>query len=149
MKYVGAILLTLVIFCGCDSKRFTITEDYIYDSEGFSTGFTINALKVSKFDSTGLPKEFKDSIRVDLITTGIGGIPKKIWFNKSNEGYYWTKTLDDKYETMPLKFEKGVWYHLWSNEFKTDILKTNLHSFFLNKDEKGLQVLEQVQGLNF
>ena len=125
-----------------------MTEDYIFNPKGFSEGFSIHLLKVKEFDSTGLPKKYKDSLRVDLEFKGFGEIKKTIWFNKQYPNYYWTKALSGKYSTIPIRFEQGNWYGIWGN-FKSGPLKTTHHNFFLFKDAKGARVFEKTQEVNF
>ncbi|HEV8285591.1 MAG TPA: hypothetical protein VGQ09_14855 [Chitinophagaceae bacterium] len=115
-----------------------MTEDYVYNSNGFSEGFAIQLLKVSKFNNDKSPEIYEeDSIRVDLNYSNKGKIQKKLWFYKVNEGYYWTYGLRDSFGTLPIQFKRGQWYVLWSNTFKSGFFKTNHYKFFIHVNNSG------------
>ena len=141
-------IIFILLFTGCKSKDFRLTEEYIYNPKGFSTGFSIHALKVKSLDDKGLPELFEDSFRVDLVFTGISQIQNKIYFANANNNYYWTKNLTGKYPTMPIEFEKGVWYGLWG-DFKTGFSNTEIHNFFLLKNDSGTHIYKRIRHANF
>lgn len=150
MRYIIFANLFLLLLISCSKKKFNITETYVFNSAGFHKGLTIQLLKVYEYDSNGLPKTYKDSLRVDLNYSDYGKIKNKIWLFRDNENYYWTYRLKSKYSTMPIRFEKGEWYGLWSNEFYSGMLKTNFHSFFLYRDSTGrLKVFEKIESLSY
>lgn len=149
MRRLISIIIFLLFFTSCSKNKFHITETYAFNSAGFNKGFTIQLLNVYEYDSSGLPKTYKDSLRVDLNYSGQGKIKKKIWFFRDNENYYWTYKLENKYSTIPINFEKGKWYGLWSNQFTSGMLKTNIHSYFLYRDSSGkLEIFENVKSLS-
>src|SRR2546423_2985682 len=139
----------LILFQSCKSDRIKMDETFISNPNGFPSGFCIQAINVQKFDSSGLPKYYTDStLRVDLIYSGSDKPLNKIWLYRPNKGYYWTM-FDKRYDTMPLKFDQNVWYHVWSNDWKMGIFKTNQHSFFLYRDKTGVHIFDNVRELNF
>jgi len=127
-----------------------VTDDYAYNSAGFDKGFSIQLLKVKEFDKGGKPKIFdSDSLRADLNYSSDGKIKNKLWFYKDNENYYWTYDLRERYKTLPLKFEKGKWYLLWSSTFNSGLANANSHRFFIHIDSIGkFNVFEIIQQLN-
>lgn len=63
MKYAFFIL----IFCSCSKMpQFKVTEKYVYNKNGFTEGFSIQSIIVSKLEN-GLPSNYQnDSERADL-----------------------------------------------------------------------------------
>ena len=120
-----------------------MTEDYVYNNNGFTEGFSIQMLRVEKLDTAGIPEKYNyDSVRVDL-NYSHGKVKKKIWFHKENKGYYWVQNLKNEYKTIPIHFEEGKWYILWSNTLKSGLFKTNHHEFYIFRESTGKLNIKQ------
>jgi len=142
--------ILFMFFFSCSKKKYSVTETYVYNANGFSEGLTFSLLTVYEYGKDKLPKEFKDSIRVDLHYTGKGPVKKKIFFFKDNGSYYWRVFVSkNEYKTMPLAFEKDNWYGVWSGNFESGLFKTNKHSFFIFCDSIGqISIFEKIQQTN-
>lgn len=144
------LLILIVYFLfSCRSEKFQVTEDYVYNSNGFSQGFTIQRLKVNSFDNNGIPKDYnEDTLRVDLEPSS--GI-KKVWFNKPTNNCFWVKNLNfkERFNKIPIDFETNKWYVLWSNDFNSGTYRTNRHVFFIYTDiNNNRKIYEKVRSLN-
>jgi len=62
--------IALLMLASCGSK-YRVTDEYVYNSEGFCTGLSIAVLgNVNKLDENGIPFNSIDSIRIDLLRKG-------------------------------------------------------------------------------
>ena len=136
---------SLITLLSCNSNEFVVTGEYAYNSNGFPNGLTFALLKVDSIDSDGIPKNSKDSIRIDLYHNA-GKVKNKIYFFKKNEGYSWRIFLKNKEsEITPIRFENNNWYAVWDGNFEKGVLRTEKHSFFLYCDSLGkIQVHEHI-----
>jgi len=137
--------LGLIVLASCGSK-FHITEEYIYNSKGFSSNLSLTVLGVvDSFDIDGLPVNAQKLLRIDLHHSQLP-VKKKIFFFKENDGYYWQVFLsNERYNTLPIKFEKGKWYSIWGGNMESGMFNENYHSFFLYIDSTGkMNVHERV-----
>ena len=149
MRILVTTIIALLILSACKGKKVQISEEYIYFSKGFPTGLTIKLLKVYDFDEDGLPLNYLDSLRVDLNYSRMGDVKNKLFFKRDNKNYYWTFNLDSNYKTMPIDFEAGNWYGLWSEEFKDGFLKAEKFNYYLYLDSSGkFNVFEKAVKLN-
>lgn len=142
--------ILLVFLFSCNRKKYSVTDTYVYNSNGFSEGLTFSLLSVYGYDKDNLPNEYKDSLRVDLHYTGKGKVKKKIFFFEDNDNYYWRIFVSkNEYKTIPVPFKKDNWYGLWSSNFESGLFKTNKHNFFIFCDSVGqLKIFEKIQQTN-
>jgi hypothetical protein len=136
----------MFLLAGCSTNDYLVTHEYVYNSNGFRKGFTIQEI-VFKDIKNKIPDLYsKGDVRMDLFYSDSGEVKKKIWFHKDNENYYWSYHYGKKYKTMPVNFEKGKWYLLWSNEFDT-AMRTSRIEFYLSMDSMGkIQVYRNTVG---
>lgn len=138
-------IIIVVILLSCNRNKYSVNGEYVYNSNGFSEGMALSLLKVDSYDSSGMPVDYRDSIRIDLYQS-TGGTKKRIYFFKKNEGYYWKEfSSGNKSEILPIHFEKGNWYDVWARNFESGLFKTGKHSFFLYCDSLGkINVYEKI-----
>jgi hypothetical protein len=133
MKKIIICIAIMFLFIKCKEDRYVVTEDYVYNSDGFKQGFTVQQIEVKELKD-GIPALYKRSDnKVDLLYSLTGDIKKKIWFYKDNGNYYWSYWYGKKHKAMPFRFESGKWYLLWSNEFGVK-LNTSRIEFYIYKD---------------
>lgn len=138
-KLISIILFALVsVNFSCTQKTIcNIDNESLYFSQGIANGFTIQLVNVSKFDTNGVPTEYKeDVIRTDFVNEVSKKI-NRIYFLKENANSHWSYQLSEKFNTIPIEFEKGKWYIITSNEFKKGIFQNIYFRFFIYKDSSN------------
>lgn len=150
VKY-SILIAFILIICSCKQEpKCLITNEALYFSNGIKNGFTIQLINVSKFDTAGIPLEYaEDIVRADFVNETSKEI-KDVFFSKKNPNGYWSYQLSGKIDTLPIKFEKGKWYRLASNEFCKGIFCTTNYHFFIYKADNGnLSIYIRYYGSNF
>lgn len=147
MRFFLLLNIIAIFITSCKGDDCFVTEDYVSNENDFTTGFTIQKIKVQKFNANGYPQYYiEDTLRIDLITLK-SDVVDKVWFNKRSSDYYWKMNLQNKkYETLPIKFDKGEWYVLWSNDFDNKRKGISYH-FFISRDSmERLHIFKEEYG---
>jgi hypothetical protein len=90
-KIIGLLLATFILInFSCDKNIYCCIDNQdIYFDHGVLNNFTIQLINVSKFDSEGIPIDYKETtIRTDFINEVSKKI-YKIYFFKKNENGHW------------------------------------------------------------
>lgn len=137
MKKLKCVILFAIFLANLSCTQRTICKidkESLYFSKGIANGFTIQLINVSKFDTNGIPIEYKeDIIRTDFVNEVSKKI-NKVYFFKENANSHWNYQLSGKFNTIPIEFENEKWYLISSNEFEKGIFKNINYWFFIYKD---------------